>query len=183
MARAGEIIENPASGERVKWHVTSADSDGRLVRAEMWVRPGGAVPMKHVHRRSDERFEIIGGTLGVDIGGERTELVQGDRATVPAGTPHAWWNAGEDEVHVMVEIEPALRFEEMIETMFGLARDGKVGPGGRPRLLQIAVFGRAFMDEVHVASPPLWVQRVLFAVLDPIGRVLGRRPTYPAYSR
>jgi mannose-6-phosphate isomerase-like protein (cupin superfamily) len=182
MARAGQIIENPASGERVKWHLTASDTDGRLVRLELWVRPGGAVPLPHVHRRSEERFELISGTIALERDGERVELTRGQRATVAPGVAHTWWNTGDDEAHLMVELEPALRFEQVMETMFGLARDGKVGHGGVPQLLQLAVIANAFRDEVRPAKPPLPVQRVLFGILAPVGRALGRRPVYEAYS-
>jgi hypothetical protein len=53
MATAGETIENPVTGERFKWHQTAADTGGRLVRHEGWVRPGGGVRTEHVHRHTD----------------------------------------------------------------------------------------------------------------------------------
>ena len=30
-------------------------------------------------------------------------------------------------------------------------------------------------------SPPPWLQRGMFAVLAPLGRALGRQPSYPEY--
>jgi hypothetical protein len=59
MASAGETIESPVAGERFKWHQTAADTGGRLVRHEGWVRPGGGVRLEHVHRHSEERFELL----------------------------------------------------------------------------------------------------------------------------
>jgi mannose-6-phosphate isomerase-like protein (cupin superfamily) len=182
MARQGHTIENPASGERIKWHLTSADTDGELVRAEVWVRPSGAVPGAHIHRRSEERFELIAGTMGIQRGGDRVELTRGQRATVPAGVEHRWWNAADDELHFMVELQPALHFEQLMETVAGLARDGRTRPNGFPGLLQLAVIARDYGDEVQSTVPPLWLQRPLFAVLAPIGRALGRRSVYEAYS-
>jgi mannose-6-phosphate isomerase-like protein (cupin superfamily) len=180
MARQGQVIENPASGERVKWHLTTADTDGALLRFELWVRPGGAVTAPHVHRHSEERFELIGGTMGLERGRERLELTRGQRVTVPAGTEHRWWNAGDDELHAMVELEPALRFERLMETGFGLARDGRTSPSGMPGLLQLAVIADEYADEAYVTRPPRWLQRPLFALLAPLGRTLGRRPVYEA---
>jgi mannose-6-phosphate isomerase-like protein (cupin superfamily) len=178
MARQGQVIDNPASGERLKWHLTAADTDGRLARAEFWVRPGGAVPLPHVHRRSEERFEVISGVMGLERDGERGELTRGQRATVPAGVEHRWWNAGPDELHFMVELEPPLRFEQLIETAFRLARDGRTNAKGVPGLLQLAVIAREYRDEVQATAPPIWLQRALFTLLAPIGRALGRRPVY-----
>jgi mannose-6-phosphate isomerase-like protein (cupin superfamily) len=182
MAYAGQIIENPPSGERVKWHTTAGDSGGALVRFELWCRPGGGVPMTHVHRRAEERFEVLEGTLGVEIDGIRSTLVRGGCATVPAGAAHRYWNAGDDELHVVVEVSPALHFEQVMETLFGLARDGRSRPDGVPGLLQLAVIHREFGDEVTVPGIAGVVLRVVAAVLAPIGRLAGRRATYEAYS-
>jgi hypothetical protein len=59
---------------------------------------------------------------------------------VPKGTPHVWWNSGDDELHVLVEVRPALRFESFFETFFGLAQDGKVhAKTGLPDPFQLAL--------------------------------------------
>jgi mannose-6-phosphate isomerase-like protein (cupin superfamily) len=182
MARSGQVIENPATGERAKWHLTTSDTDGRLLRIEVWVRPGGGVQTQHVHPRSEERFEVIGGTMALRRADDRLELTRGQRATVAAGLPHSWWNPGEDELHFMAEVEPALRFEPLFETNYGVERDahahGKRGMG----LLQLAVLMHEFGSESRPAQPPYWVQRPLFAALAPLGRALGRRAVYEAYS-
>jgi hypothetical protein len=69
----------------------------------------------------------------------------------------------------------------MVGTFFGLARDGKVDRKGLPHPLQLAVTASAYRDTMVPASPPEAVQRVIFGVLAPIGRAMGRRPTYPEY--
>jgi hypothetical protein len=69
----------------------------------------------------------------------------------------------------------------MVGTMFGLARDGKVNERGIPHLLQLAVTARAYRDVMVIASPPPVVQRVMLGALAPIGRLLGRRPSYEKY--
>jgi hypothetical protein len=42
-----------------------------------------------------------------------------------------------------------------------------------------AVIADAFDDVIRFTRPPRAVQRVLFAVLAPLGRARGRRATYP----
>ena len=95
--------------------------------------------------------------------------------------PHDWWNAGPEEALVRVEIRPAARFEAMILNAFGLGQDGKVNRKGMPNLLQLAVFAREFDDVIRFTRPPRVVQRVLFAVLAPVARLLGYRGSYPEY--
>jgi hypothetical protein len=97
---------------------------------------------------------------------------------VPAGTPHRFWNAGEEEARFLCEVRPALQFEQLIETMFALAADGKTDQKGLPNLLQLAVVADATFDTVRLPFPPAWVQRLGLSVLAPIGSLLGYRPVY-----
>lgn len=176
MATAGETIENPVTGERFKWHQTGADTGGRLVRHEGWVQPGGGVRLEHVHRHSEERFELLAGRMALEIDGRRSTLHAGDHATAPAGVPHRWWNDGDDELHFVVEIEPPLRFEALIETMFRLAREGMTDATGRPHFRYLLAVAREFEDEVYVTRPPLWVQRLVVGAIARVARAAGVLP-------
>ncbi len=100
---------------------------------------------------------------------------------VAARVPHDWWNAGDEDAVVRVEIRPAGRFEVMIQNAFGLAQDGKVNRRGMPNLLQLAVFAREFDDVVQFTWPPPVVQRTLFALIAPLAKLLGYRGNYPEY--
>jgi hypothetical protein len=68
------------------------------------------------------------------------------------------------------------------ETFFGLATDGKTNRRGLPNLFQLAVLMREFEDELRLASPPYRVQRLLFAPLAVMGRLLGYLGWYPRYT-
>ena len=48
--------------------------------------------------------------------------------------------------------------------------------------MQWAVISREYEDEIYLASPPLWVQRVRFGLLAPIGKLVGYKARYAAYS-
>ena len=118
---------------------TAEDTGGEYVRIELAVRPHGFVAAPHIHPRQEESFEIHQGTFTFVFDGEERQVGPGKGATVPPGTPHAWWNPGDEPGLATVEIRPALKAEEFFETMFGLAQDGKVSPKtGLPNLLWIA---------------------------------------------
>ena len=70
----------------------------------------------------------------------------------------------------------------MIETFFGLARLG-YRDGKRMSPLQLALTSQEFSDVIVFRSPPLVVQRAIFAALAPIARWRGYRATYPQLSR
>lgn len=181
--KRGDVIENTVTGERVIVLVGSADSgDGKVV-CFMGVRPGGRVVGEHVHSSLTERFRVVCGRLGVRVNGVESSLGPGEELTVRPGVVHDWWNAGDEEAQVVVEIDPGRRFELMISTLFGLANDGLTNDKGMPHLLQAAVIADEFRDVVQFVRPPLFLQRALFGLLAPIGRALGYRPYYERYMR
>ena len=182
MAIPGQTITNPVTGERCRWLVTSAETGGQLVRAEWWARPGGGVRFEHVHRHAEERFQVLAGRLSGTLDGEPFELGPGESASLPPRVPHTWFNDGDEDVHFVVEVSPAGHFEETIETVFGLGREGKVGADGLPGLLQMAVMLRAFGFEAYPTSPPLPALKALSALLAPFGRLRGLRPHYPRFA-
>jgi quercetin dioxygenase-like cupin family protein len=178
MIHTGDTIENPITGERVTFLATSADTDGEAVVIATVVQPHGFVAAAHVHPAQSERFAVQAGTLGLKLGRKKITLEAGEVALVEAGMAHRFWNAGGEPVHFVCEIRPALRFAQLLETMFALAADGKTNRKGMPNLLRLAVIARAHFDVVRLPFPPTVVQRAGLAVGAPIGRLLGYQPTY-----
>jgi mannose-6-phosphate isomerase-like protein (cupin superfamily) len=172
------MLENPITGERLLFRKTSSDTGGEAIVLETFVKPGGFVAAAHVHPHQEERFEVLGGSVGFRLGREELVAGPGERLTVPAGTPHRFWNAGEEEARFACEVRPALQFEQLIETMFALAAEGKTNRKGMPNPLRLAVIANATFDTVRLPFPPAWVQRMGLAIGAPIGRLLGYEPVY-----
>lgn len=183
MARVGDVIENPVLGDTISVLLTAAETDGELFQAEISLAPSAPGPPLHVHPTLEDRFLAREGLLGVHVGGETLTLSPGEEAVAPPGVPHRFWNAGSEPARFIAEVRPASEgFVAFIETLYGLARDGKTNKRGLPGPLQAAVLFDAYRDEIAPASPPLPVQRILFRVLAPVGRLLGFRAIYPEYS-
>jgi quercetin dioxygenase-like cupin family protein len=180
MAKAGDEIYNPRQKDRVVFRQTARETDGRLLSLEMFASPGAASPPVHPHPRQEERFETVSGVLRARVGGEERTLRAGEGMVVPPGTPHTWWIEGDEDAHVVVEFRPALNTETFFETMYGLARDGKLDENGTPPFLQTALISSAY--EIYLPRPPVALQKALFAMLAPVGRLLGYRASYPRYS-
>jgi hypothetical protein len=125
-----------------------------------------------VHPCIDEWFTVLEGEVGFRLDGHEPA----------APSAHDWWNADDGEARLIVEVSSAARFEEAVMNTFGLARDGKTNSKGVPNLLQVALFAREFEDVLYFTSPPRPVQRVLFAGLTPVARLLGYRGSYPGYT-
>ena len=178
MIHAGDTVVNPVTGERLVFRKTSRDTGGQAVVIETFVQPNGFVAAAHVHPSQEERFEVLRGSVGFKIGRKKMVAGPGRRITVPAGTPHKFWNAGDDEAHFVCEVRPALQFESLIETMFGLASDGKTNRKGMPNPLRLAVIANAHFDTVRLPYPPAIVQRIALAAGAPLGQLLGYGATY-----
>jgi quercetin dioxygenase-like cupin family protein len=178
MIRTGDMIENPVTGERLVFRKTSADTKGEAVVVECFVQPDGAVAAAHVHPFQEERFEVLRGTVGFRLGRKKVIAGPGQRLTVPAGTRHKFWNAGDDEAHFVCEVRPALQFEQLVETMFALAAEGKTNKKGMPNPLRLAVIAREHFDTVRLPFPPALVQQFALMLGAPVGRLLGYGATY-----
>ena len=178
MIRAGDTIENPVTGERIVFRKTSQETNGEAVLIDVFVQPNGAVAAAHVHPAQEERFQVLRGTLGFKLGRKKIVAGPGQRITIPAGTAHKFWNAGDEEAHFVCEVRPAFQFEQLLETMFALAADGKTNRKGMPNLLRLAVIAHAHFDTVRLPFPPALVQRIGLALGAPVGRMVGYEPTY-----
>ena len=176
MIRPGDRLENPVTGEVLIFHRTAEETGGESVLVETIVRPHGFVAAAHMHPYQTERFEVLEGLLGLRVGNQELEAGPGEVAVVAPGTPHRFWNAGEEEARFVVEVRPALQFESLIETMFTLAAQGKTNRKGLPNPLQLAVIARAHFDTVRLPVPPVALQRAGLALGAPLGRLLGYRP-------
>lgn len=181
MARAGDVIENPTTGERITFAKTASDTQGELLAFEYLVPPRTPGPPLHVHPYQEERFvEVLSGVLNARLGNDERRIGNGVTFTVSPGTPHTWRNEGTEEVRMLVEIRPAMRMEEVFETTFALARDGKTDARGVPtNPLQAAATAREYWDELRLARTPFAVQRVLLGLLAPVCRLLGYHGRYP----
>ena len=182
MARPGTTLENPATGERLEFRRTTADSGGAVCSFDYFLPAGGSVPLAHVHPRQDERFDIVSGSARVRVGRRLRRANAGENVVVPRGTVHRLWNDGEDELHVLVEFRPALRTEEGFEQLFGLARDGKLSRRGFPHPLQLAVMAREFRNEGQFPFVPAIVQRAIIAPFAALGTRFGYRAVDPRYG-
>ncbi|MFL5862316.1 MAG: cupin domain-containing protein [Solirubrobacteraceae bacterium] len=179
----GEAFENPVTRERATiLELPWQNPEGRAI-ADMTALVGARVVGEHLHPALHETFSVLTGELTVVRDGQRSTLRAGESAHIEPGVWHDWFNAADVDAVVRVEVTPGERFAHLIETLFGLARDGHVNRRGMPNPLQLALTAQEFSDVIVFRKPPPSVQRVLFGALAPIARRRGYRPTYPSLSR
>ena len=139
IATAREIY-NPIQRDRVTFLKMADETDGELSLLEMEVAPGGGNGL-HIHTTYSERFTVIEGQLGVQIGKQQQVLRPGETEIVPVGTAHRWYNPSNRPARSYVELRPGhAGFEQALRIGYGLATDGYTNATGMPKnLLHLAV--------------------------------------------
>ncbi|HKG26725.1 MAG TPA: cupin domain-containing protein [Thermomicrobiales bacterium] len=183
MVHTGQEIVNPRTGQRMIFRQTARDTNGALLQIETVNPPHGSAEPEHVHVRQESSAEVLAGALHFRVRGEVRVVRAGEKIVIPPNTPHNFWNEGEEEARAIQEFRPALRTEDFFETLFGLARDGKLDEKGMPSLLQLAVMVPAFGEEIRPTSPPWPLLRAITWFLGPIARLRGYRSVYPQPGR
>lgn len=178
MAYPGLVLDE--GNEQIEFLATAADTGGELVRCRVRVAASRPAPPEHSHPQQEETFRVERGRLGYTFGATTRAAQVGDVVVVPAGTNHTFWNAGDEELVLVTDVRPALRFEDFAETIHLLIRDGKLNAGGRrANPLLLAVVAQTFRNEWRLThlSP---IARALLPVLAFIGRRAGLRGHYRA---
>jgi quercetin dioxygenase-like cupin family protein len=177
MAFRGQVLVNPDSGERFVFHTTAGESRGALLEFDLVVEPHGRVPGGHVHPGQQESFEVREGLMRFRRGLRTMTAGPGDLVVVEPGTYHRFANAGDEPAIVRVRVTPALRMEELFETVAALAAEGRTLPSGLPRPLDLALFMREFEQEVAAPLAP-GLARAVMAPLAAIGERRGLAARY-----
>ena len=176
-------IEDPTSGQRLVFLQTGETTNGELLECELFVAPGGFVPL-HMHPHQEERFEALSGSLRFRLGLRRIVVSAGDAVRVPPRTAHWFRNEADGEAHFRVCVRPAWRIEH-VWLLIGLARDGRIRlrKHGYPTpLLQAVALGTAPLEEVCLPVIPLAAQKAVFRTLLPLARARGYRSAFPEYA-
>jgi quercetin dioxygenase-like cupin family protein len=162
----GQTLENAVTGERFTFTHTAASTKGELLAFDFALRPGGAVPIPHVHPIQTERFEVVAGQMRFRIGLRTVLAGPGDVVEVAPGVAHSFANAGAQEARLRVEVRPALAMEDMFAEVVAMAAAGRMSRRGLPRNpLDLAVLARRYDQEAHAPLMSVGVQRALLAPL------------------
>ena len=175
-------LVHPVTGERLVFTKRAAETGGEVLEFLLRMAPGGFIATPHVHPYAEERFEVGGAPVMIQVGRSQRLYQPGEVAVVPAGVPHNWWNPGTEESATLIQLRPAMDMETVFETMFGLAADGKTNRKGMPNPLRLAVIAKAHFDTVRLPFPPAWMQKAGLIFGAPVGRLVGYAATYSVES-
>ena len=166
--RAGRILDFEGFPGRWEIQKTAKETDGGRFETHMAIETPGELP-PHKHPRAEESYEVLSGTLEVQVEGEWTALSAGEKHTVPPGTAHAFRTEGPVE---MINVhKPALRYEEYFRRFHRLKTERGVPmpPKGFKGMVLLGMLQSEYEREFVGVSPPQWV----YNLLGGLGRLLG----------
>jgi mannose-6-phosphate isomerase-like protein (cupin superfamily) len=136
---------------------------------------GGGNALLHVHPRAEERFVVTSGRIKVVVEGTEHVAGSGEDAVVPKGKPHYFVNAWDGDTAFTVEFRPAQQHLLFFANFARLTTEHPewFSARGDPDFLLIAASLDMFRDHTYLARPPIFVQKLLFALLAPFARMVG----------
>ena len=134
-------------GEQVTCRAASEDTDGTFSMFEVVSPPGGGPPL-HLHEREDESFYVLDGELLVQSGDRRFTAAPGAFVRFPRGTVHAYRNATDRPVRLLVVVTPG-GYEGFFEAMSQVP----IPADGPPDFGQVIAVAQRF--GVRVTGPPI----------------------------
>jgi mannose-6-phosphate isomerase-like protein (cupin superfamily) len=179
MIETGRTYTNPKSGGKITF--LTPLRIGEPVEVERTLPSGTGKGNAHVHLDLTERFEVVSGTVVVEVGRDRHRLAESETLEVPVGTPHRNpFNEGPGEATFRLVASPMSRFfEAYAETYVSLFTQGRVNRQDELGVLQISPICHATNGQSFIAGAPIGLQKVTLPLMAGIGRLLGNRPVIP----
>jgi len=181
MAYKNKTILNPKTRNEIRFLQTKKDTEGKLLEMESTYFSHSKEPPAHYHPFQTEDFTVLTGELSVRVNGEVKILTQGKSINIRPNVVHSMWNNSDKKTIVNWKVQPAMDTEYMLETLLGLAQNGKTNEDGVPGILQIALTANKFADVFRLNKPPFAVQKIIFTLLSLAAYLFGYKPTYPQY--
>ena len=159
-------IWNPLAQDWAIFEKYGRETGGEYTLLTVSVAPGGK-NAPHWHGSYAETFTAAKGDVGIYATSTgKMVLSPGESVTVTPGEVHHFFNPGDGEVEMRVELRPAREgFEKGLYVLYGLARDGKSKRGGVPNSLMHAAVVSSMAD--------MWPAGWRGAVLTPVLKILG----------
>jgi len=163
-------IQN-CTGEKLIFKEVVREKDGDKLLVENYVQPKSGPPM-HTHFLQDESLTVVNGRIGYQVMGEELKYAgEGETVTFKRGTPHRFWNAGEEVLHCTGWIKPANTIVFYLSSIY--AAQNKSGTE-RPEAFDAAYLLTRYASEYEMAGLPKFVKRFIIPFTYYMGKMLGK---------
>lgn len=164
------IIENTI-GEKLVFKSIEMEEGEEKVIVENFVQPGCG-PVMHTHWKQDEGLTVVRGRMGYQIQGEEERFAgPGETVVFERGTPHRFWNAGEEELNCVGWIKPANSIVFFLSALY----DAQTRAGGaQPEAFDGAWLVTRYASEYDLPELPGFVKKVIMPATVAVGKLLGK---------
>ena len=111
---------------RMTIKATAKSTGGAYGLVESWI-PAGASPPLHIHRREDEAFWVMEGTVTFRAGDETITARPGSFVFLPRDVPHTFVVDGAEPAHILTLLTPGGGEQFFVDAEVVLAIDQFVG--------------------------------------------------------
>lgn len=172
-------IINPISGETIYFLRPS----NQKILSFLWViEANKKMPFAHIHRYQTETFWVMEGVCKMILSNQTVYVQAGEKFTVEPGQAHQPANPSvNNRLVVLVTVKPRLDFRVNLETIFGLASEGKCNSKGIPSIWQLLVMHYKYPQD-YLAGMPYVIQDALAKLLGPLLQWFGIKPCYERFS-
>lgn len=166
-------IEN-SRGEKLTFLRIGNKNGVEYLEGENEVMPNAGPPM-HVHYRQDESFTVLSGKMGYQCPGEEKKFAgPGETILFKAGTPHKFWNAGQDLLRCTGYISPAGNAIYFLSQIFKSAKENK----GRMGIYDAAFLLDRYKSEFGMLEIPPFVRKAIFPTVLLVGNLIGKNKKF-----
>jgi len=124
---------NPVINDTATFIKTCAETGGKYSLLEIELYKSNGPPL-HYHNSFSEKFEVVEGTLYLQVGKKKVTLRKNESIVVPRGMPHKFYNLTNDLVKFRLTFEPGhVGMENFIRIIYSLAADGLTDNEGVPK--------------------------------------------------
>ena len=160
-----------ATGETLIFKQVVQEPDGDKLLVENYVTPKSGPPM-HTHFLQDEALTVVNVRIGYQVQGCQAQFAGvGETVLFKRGTPHRFWNAGEEVLHCTGYVKPANTIVFYLSAVY--AAQNKTGTE-RPEKFDGAYLLKRYASEYEMAELPGFVKKVIIPITYYIGRLLGK---------
>jgi quercetin dioxygenase-like cupin family protein len=163
-------IQN-CNGEKLTFLEVIKEHDGDKVLVENFVTPQSGPPM-HTHFMQDEALTVVSGRLAYQVKGQPIQYAgEGETIEFKRGTPHRFWNAGEEVLHCTGWVKPANTIVFYLTAVY----DAQNKSGSeRPEAFDGAYLLTRYASEYEMADMPWLVKKMIIPLTYFVGRLLGK---------
>lgn len=158
-------------GETLVFKEIIQEPDGDKLIVENYVTPKSGPPM-HTHFLQDEALTVVSGRIGYQVQGQDEQFAgEGQTVIFKRGTPHRFWNAGEDVLHCTGWVKPANTLVFYLSSIY--EAQNKTGTE-RPETFDAAYLLTRYRAEYDMVGIPVFVKKVIIPFTYFLGKILGK---------